>query len=81
MKVNLIFRKPNALYFSIEKVFESLLPAFPPDIQVQKRFVKSERANLKAVMQNLRSAEWDADVFHITGDIHYMALAFPRRKR
>jgi glycosyltransferase involved in cell wall biosynthesis len=80
MKVNLIFRKPNPLYFSIEKVFESLIPEFPADIKVEKRFVKSERANLKALMQNLQSAEHDADVFHITGDIHYMALAFPRRK-
>ena len=80
VRVRLIFRKQNPLYFSIEKVFKTIIPFFPGNILINEAFVKSERANMLAVLQNLFRGRQHADIYHVTGDIHYMSLAFPKKK-
>lgn len=79
--VLLIFRKPRAHeHFSIERTFEALLKA--------AEGVRYERwtapAHSKGLLPRLLSllALWRqrADVYHITGDVHFLALATPRHK-
>jgi glycosyltransferase involved in cell wall biosynthesis len=80
VKLNIIYRKPNPKYFSIEKVFETMIPFLPENVQVIRSFVREGRATMKAVASNLMQRFSFSDIYHITGDIHYMATAFPSRK-
>jgi glycosyltransferase involved in cell wall biosynthesis len=78
--VCLLFRKPLR-FFSIERVFQRLEPELGKEMSVVRWTAPDGRAKLPALFQNIRAAKRNkADIFHITGDIHYMVLAFPARK-
>lgn len=78
MKVNFIFRKKNTAY-SIEGVFESIIGALPPIVEVEKTYLPNSRVNLRNIFQNIIFAyKSRSKISHITGDIHYIALALGR---
>jgi len=78
MKCIQIFRKPNPVFFSIEKVFSEIStnwigaekpePCFLPDYGIGLR-------NLLFLFRMVRSSR--CAVFHVTGDVHYAVLALP----
>jgi glycosyltransferase involved in cell wall biosynthesis len=80
--VLLVFRKP-AGGFSIEGSFEEILQSFAAigDMDV-RRFVSSHpsRGLVPRVRAMLEARRQRADVFHITGDVHFLALALPARR-
>ncbi len=79
--VQLIFRKQNPLFFSIEKVFASLLDDLQKEISVQSRHVPFYSSSLTDLARNMIFAgKGEADIFHITGDVHYVALALPAKR-
>src|SRR6478672_10782559 len=82
MNVLQIFRKKNRSFFSIEKVFEILAPSLASSVHVHKINVPEFTNGLVKVYNNLRFLRRlpRYDVYHITGDIHYVALAFPGAK-
>jgi glycosyltransferase involved in cell wall biosynthesis len=80
VKLNIIYRKRNPKYFSIEKVFETMIPFLPKAVEVNRSFVREGRATLKAIISNLMQHFSTSDIYHVTGDIHYMAMAFPSKK-
>ena len=78
--VCLLFRKPGR-FFSIEKVFHQLEPFLGQQVQVHSFSVPFSKFNVRQVWGNiLASGKSRADIYHITGDIHYVALGLPRRR-
>jgi glycosyltransferase involved in cell wall biosynthesis len=79
-KVVWIFRKKTPLFFSIEKVFNTLLP-YVTRFNIATAEAVSRSVNPSAIWSNLNFFKTlRADIYHITGDIHYAALVLPGRK-
>jgi len=81
-KICFVFRKKNPLFFSIEKVFDTLMKETAlAGWDIQRVEVPWYSSGIIKVLRNiifLRSEK--AELYHITGDIHYAVFAFPRRK-
>lgn len=79
--VQLIYRKPRYTgNFSIETSFRQMEAAFPKGSPFQlQRFVSAYYSNgILPRLQAVREASrLRADIFHITGDVHYLALGLP----
>ncbi|HNL39174.1 MAG TPA: glycosyltransferase, partial [Saprospiraceae bacterium] len=82
--MKLIFRRPQAGgYFSIERSFAAIWPELASRLAGRIERVTAVRASegfwprLYILAQMLRLK---ANLFHITGDIHFAALALPGRK-
>jgi glycosyltransferase involved in cell wall biosynthesis len=79
--VQLIFRKTNPLFFSIEKVFASLQEGLKKEVVLEERYLPYYSSSISDIIRNIRFAKkFKADIYHITGDIHYVALALPAGK-
>lgn len=79
MRILYVFRSPGTGH-SIEAVFDSVRREMNKQPGVQTNAVRLPyiSQNLWCVWQNLRYLRGlNADVFHITGDVHYAALALP----
>lgn len=76
MKVVLIYRfnKPT---LSIEMLFDSISKNFVKEVQLIK-FTLRERKY--ALSDAIKLRNLNADIYHITGDVHYMSLLLPRKK-
>lgn len=78
INVNLIYRFPNPLYFSIENVFKLISDTLKFKVFFEESYAPAGRVSVGGVLKNLLFfRKRTADVFHITGDIHYAALALP----
>ncbi|MGQ1787095.1 glycosyltransferase family 4 protein [Saccharicrinis sp. GN24d3] len=79
-KVTFFFRKPQAQYFSIEKVFEQVIAHLPeqvePTIYKLKNGTSGWLGRLKALFEARKNK---GDINHITGDITFIALALPKK--
>ena len=74
----LLFRKQGQ-FFSIERIFAGLTPFFATRFNVLRW--EAPYSSPRHILRNLSSARrTPADVYHITGDIHYITLALPRRR-
>lgn len=80
-RLNLIYRKRFDLFFSIEKVFDQLAPAIGKQLQVQKIYAPLYSYSIGSIIKNISALRKNkADIYHITGDIHYAVMAFPKKK-
>jgi glycosyltransferase involved in cell wall biosynthesis len=81
MKICLIFRKKDPVFFSIEKVFATVIPFFKRKLQVQEVAVPFYTNGIKSVFKNIQFVkQYRADVFHVTGDTHYLTLGLPAKR-
>lgn len=81
MRVCQIFRKKNPAFFSIEKVFETVESGLQGKAEVIKYNLPHHTSGLSAVWKNIRAAgKAKADIYHVTGDVHYAVLALPRKR-
>lgn len=80
LPVSWYFRRPG-LFHSIEELFAAVQAALPADIAVTRRVAPRAGASPAALWENARrAAAGQGEVNHITGDVHYLALALdPRR--
>lgn len=81
IKVHVFFRKALPVQFSIENVFNTLLPFLQEKIKVQYIFSQYPSQGFGSRIRmgiNLRKQQ--GDINHISGDIHFIALFFNRRK-
>ncbi len=79
--VQLIFRKTNPLFFSIEKVFGSILDDLKKKITLESTYMPCYNSSLADMARNMAFArKFRADVFHVTGDVHYVVMALPAGK-
>ncbi|HXB07528.1 MAG TPA: glycosyltransferase family 1 protein [Puia sp.] len=75
-----LFRKPGR-FFSIERVFAQLDPDLAGYVTIQHWTAPFGGASFKSIFGNIRSARSSrADLYHITGDVHYLALGLPSRR-
>jgi len=76
-RVVLIYRSAARGGFSIENVFSSIASRLSREAEVTEYFLTSKWGSIRDIVRLLRLR---ADVYHITGDVHYLALVLPRRK-
>src|ERR1700744_5071979 len=80
MEVIQLFRKKGE-FFSIERVFGRLEPEMAKFVTVRRREAPSGGLSVRAMIRNIRAARSvRADVYHITGDLHYLAFGLPRKR-
>jgi glycosyltransferase involved in cell wall biosynthesis len=76
----LLFRKP-VRFFSLERVFQQLEPGMSEEFDLQRWVAPRAGGSPSTILANLRAArKCRADVYHVTGDIHYATLVLPRRR-
>lgn len=79
-RVLLIFRKPRAHeHFSIERTFEAIATA-AEGVHYERWTAPAYSSGLLPRLLSLLALRGrQADVYHITGDVHFLALATPRQ--
>lgn len=82
MKTALIFRSKERKEFSIETLFECLKSYINNTCEIHDYFLPHGRYNnIKALLSNVKYAkEIKADVYHITGEVNFIAVAFPKNQ-
>jgi glycosyltransferase involved in cell wall biosynthesis len=74
-------RYPDTGYFSIERLFDSLVPFFSEDIRIKRHVSPFLSQGVARRVANLASsATRSGDVHHIVGDVYYLANVLPPRK-
>lgn len=72
-------RRPGPGTFSVERLFEDVRAAMPPDIHVTLRTNRfMSRGVVRRCRDMLRARRLAGEVNHILGDVHYLALLLPR---
>jgi glycosyltransferase involved in cell wall biosynthesis len=75
-----LFRSPGR-FFSIERIFQQLAPEVSKHMRVIHWLAESAEFTPAKLWKNILSARKSrADVYHVTGDIHYIVLGLPRRR-
>ena len=75
------FRKPVPHFFSIEKIFFSVADQLDHQLNIKKSFLPHHTSSIKKILSNLFFAQKQkGDVYHVTGDVHYVVLALPRNQ-
>jgi glycosyltransferase involved in cell wall biosynthesis len=78
--VCLLFRQPGR-FFSIERIFQELSPILAQSLSVRITEMKYSRVTIRNILANIRQAKkCSADIYHITGDVHYVVLGLPTRR-
>lgn len=81
MLITRIFRSPHPYYLSIERVFSQWRDIPILKLTVQDISLKDGLFNPLAILRNLWQARTiKTDIFHITGDVHYLMLALPSNR-
>ncbi len=78
------YRKKNAVFFSIEQVFERIAQELAANYRNEfelRELALPRPTKLQNLLPNILFArKTQSDINHITGDIHYALLGFSRRK-
>lgn len=83
MRISVVyfFRKPFTDYFSIEELFGSIQSALPNTIDFKNVYMKWPSKGLWLRFRNaVESIGKQAEINHITGDIHYVAAFLCKKK-
>ena len=76
-KLVLIYRKRVEGANSIEELFQALAIEFRKKFEV----IEYQLGNKPTLLQDLKALRhFDADIYHITGAVHYVALGLPKEK-
>ena len=74
-------RKPYGRLFSLERVFEAVRRSLPSEVPAKVWGCRFESRGVARRLLNLVEAPFhQGDINHITGDVHYLALALAKRK-
>lgn len=78
MKIIHFQRKPFPAQFSIEQLFQGIRQQFPTKLEVSVQICPNYSRGITPRLQNMQFArKQKADIYHITGDVHYLALGLP----
>lgn len=81
LRVLHLMRKPQAGYHSFERLFATIRSALPADVEVRVIHCRYHTRGFFPRLANLIQALFiRADVVHITGDTHYLALGLIGRR-
>lgn len=79
--VLLLMRAESPACYSIERLFETLVPLLSGNFDVRVvRVPCQSRGMLRCARNLIFTTRQRADIIHVTGDIHYCALAIRRRR-
>jgi glycosyltransferase involved in cell wall biosynthesis len=79
--VNLLFRKRNKDFFSIEKVFDLIASQLDAEVSINKVYMPYFTSSIYGIIRNIWFTKKNkTGIFHITGDVHYLALCLPRKR-
>ena len=71
-------RRPGPRAFSIERLFDDLRAALPPDVRVRKHVVSHASEGLwRRLAAVLDAGRHRGPVNHITGDVHFLTFGLP----
>jgi glycosyltransferase involved in cell wall biosynthesis len=77
----LFFRRSVGHFFSIEKVFFTVVKELESQIPVKKVFLPHHTSSVTNIIKNLLFARKQKDnLYHVTGDVHYLVLSLPSKK-
>lgn len=81
MRIGLVFRKKNPVFFSIENVFSALRPFLQKQSHIDEVTVPYYTSGILSLIRNIMFVKRNnADVYHVTGDIHYTVLGLPKKR-
>lgn len=81
IRVTYFFRKPFADYFSIEELFGFIQTALPENIEYNNYYLKRHSKGWKdRLLSCFEVLPHQADINHITGDVHFIAFFMKKRK-
>lgn len=81
LRVAHLQRRPFPGYFSIEGQFEELRAHMPEGIACRPWICPHlSRGALPRIANTLAARRVRADVYHVTGDVHYLSLGLPRER-
>lgn len=86
MKIMYLYRSRELHSHSVERMFASTTPIIEKVASVENKFMPCFRISIKNLLRNWAYGKWlvksnsDCDLFHITGDIYYVALVLPPSK-
>lgn len=76
-----VHRRPTASHFSFEGYFERLRPILEARVSLKQFVVPSYSRGILGRLRNIFSVfRVNADIIHITGDIHYVAVLLNRSR-
>ncbi|WP_282041187.1 glycosyltransferase family 4 protein [Winogradskyella flava] len=79
-KVTFLSRKPSAQYFSIEGIFETIKQEVSKSYLIFNKYLKYSGGSPLTIVKNILVFKHNQlEIYHITGDVHYMALATGKR--
>jgi len=81
--VTYIFRSKKEKLVSIERVFQSIIPQVKNNgVNVNECYVPEFKISIYNILKNIFYIKRMCrnGIFHITGDVHYLALALPGKK-
>lgn len=81
LRVTMFLRRPVPGWHSMEELFATVREHLPPDIEVEVVTLSHPSRGLLPRLRNMWQA-WRhrGEVNHVTGDVHYIALALPRAR-
>ncbi|MDO9557470.1 MAG: glycosyltransferase family 1 protein [Coriobacteriia bacterium] len=77
MKVTLVYRSRVRGRYSIETLFSEIADVLRQEVAVSEYSLATKWGSVRDVL-TLRRMK--SDIYHVTGDVHYIALFLPRRK-
>lgn len=81
MRVVLIYRKCNPIFFSIEKVFSAIVVFLGKQFNIREESVPLFTSGFSSMLRNILFVKkLKADIYHVTGDAHYLVLGLPRKR-
>lgn len=81
LRVTFYHRRPQGANYSIERLFNDVRNALPPEVQYKVALSKfPSRGFWKRVYNIIEAAFRQSDVNHITGDVHFLTLLLSKKK-
>jgi len=81
IRILYVYRKNNKTYLSIEKIFNAIQDNLPGEYDQQRMELPFATGNILSIIRNLwLIRNLNAEIYHVTGDVHYAVLALPSRK-
>lgn len=77
MTITYIFRDPRNSAYSIEEIFRGIIAQLPVGVEAQT-FYYNGKQSLWNNIKRLRCLK--TDLYHITGDVNFLALFLPKKK-
>lgn len=81
LKVVQLVRRPRSGFFSVERLYEDVRGHLPEDLQLEvltNRFYSN--GLWRRLYDSIRVSRRQADVYHVTGDVHYLTYFLDRRR-